>query len=264
MKYSFATLGCPEWSLEKIAAEAKRMGYDGVELRASPDGNHLRPDEPAESCEKIRKLFADHGVSIACLMGYTNFAVADDDTRLKGAGTVESLVNTAASLGCPTVRIFGGDAKGEPLQAMVDRVVASLTPLAAKAERANVKLAFETHDAWCDPKNLMQVLDRVPSKALGICWDIANTSSRSAHDATWQAMKSRVVHVHAKDITGEKHQCVLAGTGDARLAEALAMLRRDGYNGFVSFEWEKKWQPTIPEPEVAFPAFIKFAKQHAA
>ena len=33
MKLSFATLGCPKWTLEQIAANAKAMGFDGVELR---------------------------------------------------------------------------------------------------------------------------------------------------------------------------------------------------------------------------------------
>jgi hypothetical protein len=29
MKLSFATLGCPGWNLERIADEAKAMGYEG-------------------------------------------------------------------------------------------------------------------------------------------------------------------------------------------------------------------------------------------
>ena len=31
MKLAFATLGRPTWSLERIAGEAARMGFDGVE-----------------------------------------------------------------------------------------------------------------------------------------------------------------------------------------------------------------------------------------
>lgn len=33
MKLAFATLGCPAWTLEQIAVNAKAMKYDGVELR---------------------------------------------------------------------------------------------------------------------------------------------------------------------------------------------------------------------------------------
>ena len=33
MKRSFTTLGCPDWSFDRILKEAGRMGYTGVEIR---------------------------------------------------------------------------------------------------------------------------------------------------------------------------------------------------------------------------------------
>jgi hypothetical protein len=37
----------------------------------------------------------------------------------------------------------------------------------------------------------------------------------------------------------------------------MQLLKNEGYDGYYSFEWEKKWHPYLPEPEVAFPHFIK-------
>jgi glucosamine-6-phosphate deaminase len=51
----------------------------------------------------------------------------------------------------------------------------------------------------------------------------------------------------------------LPGEGDVPAARVLARLARDGYAGFVSFEWEKRWHPEIAEPEVALPSFIRWA-----
>jgi sugar phosphate isomerase/epimerase len=260
MKYSFATLGCPNWTIDQIVTEAKRMGYDGVELRTAADGNHIKPDESPESCEKIKERFARDGIAIAALMGYTNFADPDEAVRTKSGETAQSLIKTAAALGCPIVRFFGGDTKGEDHAVAVERIVASLKPLVPVAEKHGVKLAFETHDAWVNPANLMQVLDQVPSPSIGVCWDIANTSKKYDHKESWDGIKARVIHVHAKDIVPGGHECVLPGTGAARLSDAVALLRGAGYNGYLSFEWEKKWQAQIAEPEVAFPAFIKFAR----
>ena len=65
MKLSFATLGCPNWTLEQIAANAQTMGYDGVELRGVA-GEHIGADEPPAERVRIRRLFEAHGVAFAC------------------------------------------------------------------------------------------------------------------------------------------------------------------------------------------------------
>jgi sugar phosphate isomerase/epimerase len=46
--------------------------------------------------------------------------------------------------------------------------------------------------------------------------------------------------------------------------EQLQALRQHGYEGYVSVEWEKKWHPEIPEPEVALPQHIALLKQWIA
>lgn len=33
MKLSFSTLGCPEWSFDKVLDEAERLGFQGIEIR---------------------------------------------------------------------------------------------------------------------------------------------------------------------------------------------------------------------------------------
>jgi len=43
MKLSFTTLGCPDWSLEQIAKNARAFGFDGVELRTHADAITSRP-----------------------------------------------------------------------------------------------------------------------------------------------------------------------------------------------------------------------------
>jgi sugar phosphate isomerase/epimerase len=261
MKFSFATLGCPAWSLERIASEARLMGYDGVELRTHADGNHVPVDASAEACQKIRELFQRESVAIPCLMGYTNFAVPDDAAREASEQTCRSLIRTAANLKCPTVRFFGGSSKEDQAADVLRRVATSLKKVLPLAEQNGVTLAFETHDAWCEPSELIRLMDELTSPRLGVCWDIANTSQRIAHERIWRALKPRIVHVHAKDI-GETHKAIaLPGEGTVRLSEALAMIAADGYEHWVSFEWEKKWNPGIADPEVALPHFIEFARR---
>jgi sugar phosphate isomerase/epimerase len=46
---------------------------------------------------------------------------------------------------------------------------------------------------------------------------------------------------------------VLLGQGEVPVQEMIALLAHDGYQGWVSVEWEKRWHPEIEEPEVALP-----------
>jgi sugar phosphate isomerase/epimerase len=65
----------------------------------------------------------------------------------------------------------------------------------------------------------------------------------------------RLQFVHFKD--AREGKLALPGEGELPFAEFIAAFKQIGYDGWISFEWEKMWRPEIPEPEVAFPAFIK-------
>jgi hypothetical protein len=41
------------------------------------------------------------------------------------------------------------------------------------------------------------------------------------------------------------------------MENVLLMLHAGGYKGTLSFEWEKKWEPALEEPEVAFPRYVQ-------
>lgn len=38
----------------------------------------------------------------------------------------------------------------------------------------------------------------------------------------------------------------------------MKTLTQNGYEGYLSFEWEKKWHPELPDASEAFPAFIQY------
>ncbi|MEW5977509.1 MAG: hypothetical protein AB1898_17085 [Acidobacteriota bacterium] len=40
------------------------------------------------------------------------------------------------------------------------------------------------------------------------------------------------------------------------------MLKRGGYQGYFSLEWEKRWHFEMVGPEVAFPDFVARMKEH--
>ena len=70
-------------------------------------------------------------------------------------------------------------------------------------------------------------------------------------------------HVHVKDFQrcAEGVQYVLTSQGAFPWQDLSAALKQLRYNGFVSFEWEKKWHPELEDATIAVPHFAKqFAK----
>lgn len=261
MKLSFTTLGCPDWDIETIAANAKAFGYHGVELRTAPDGNHLSPDAPAAEVARVAAVFRDAGAPVMSVMGYTRFALADAAEVAANQALMRKLLAIAAGLGARYVRTFGGQIPaGADKDRMTDTVATALAPLAREAADRGITIGFETHDDWCAGDRVMRVVDRVDSPGLGVVYDIFNAfhSGLESWETTYEKVKGRIAYCHLKDGYRKpdgKLAYVLVGAGELPIAGLLARFKRDGYDGFFSFEWEKKWHPELEPPERAFPQF---------
>jgi hypothetical protein len=40
----------------------------------------------------------------------------------------------------------------------------------------------------------------------------------------------------------------------------ISLLQQNGYEGYYTFEWEKKWHPELEGGEVAFPQYVEYMK----
>lgn len=261
MKLSFTTLGCPDWNLEDIARNAKSYGYDGIELRTAPDGNHLSPDASASEAQRVAKLFRDAGVPVMSIMGYTRFAFLDQAEITKNQELMRKLIPMAVAMQVPFIRTFAGQLpKGADRDRIVRNVAEALKPLAAEAHAQGITIGLETHDDWCGGDLVMQVVNIINSKGFGIVYDIYNAfhSGIEPWDVTYEKVKAHIVYCHLKDgytgLDGNAHY-VFLGAGDLPVREMLARFKSDGYDGFFSFEWEKKWHPHLAPPEESFPHF---------
>ena len=53
------------------------------------------------------------------------------------------------------------------------------------------------------------------------------------------------------------------GAGDVPIHDIVDTLVKDGYDGYFSIEWEKKWHPELPDCETEFPAYPKFVRNRS-
>ena len=133
------------------------------------------------------------------------------------------------------------------------------------AEQAGVAVGIETHDDFSSAATIARALADVPSRAVGAVWDMYHTARMGETPAeALSLVGDRLLNVHLKDArrNGDSLELCLLGEGDIPVQDVLRLLKQRGYDDFVSVEWEKKWHPELPEPEVAFPHHIALLRSY--
>jgi sugar phosphate isomerase/epimerase len=261
IKLAFSTLGCPQWELPQVARAAREYGYVGVELRALGGGLDLlgRPEFRPGAVARTREWFASEGLEVCCVDTSCKFDSADEAERRAQEEEAARHCELAASLGAPLIRVFPdlvpeGSTHGETR----DRVAESLRRVAERAPEG-VRVGLETHGDFAAGRASAEVVRLAGHPALCIIWDAANSfSAGEAVEESAAAVAPYLAHVHLRDARpeGKEHWTpVLAGRGLVPFGGVAAALKGLGYEGFVSFEWEKFWHPEIEEPEVSLPDF---------
>jgi sugar phosphate isomerase/epimerase len=266
MKISFTTLACPDWPWEKIVEEAARLGYDGIEIRGIEGDLFLPkcgPFLPENRTATLRDL-QRRGLQICCMDTSCVFhdATKFDFSLEEGKVTID----LAEEMGVPYIRIFGDaildQSRREETIAQVARGAAELSRY---AQGKGVTVLMETHGDFADSNAMLAVIQAVESDAFGVLWDINNPYKYEPGESmkeTYDKLNRYIKHTHIKDSLGRGHtqKMTLAGEGDVPIGECISILRDNGYEGWLSFEWEKRWHPDIEEPEVALPQFIRYMK----
>lgn len=261
-KLCFSTLSCPDWTWERIVSEAQRIGFSGLEVRGLEGEMYLPRVQPflPENIDATRAHLAELGLTIVCLGSSAAFHVANVEPPVAEA---KEYVDLARRLQAPYVRVFGNNVPASAERSEVARqIAAALQEVGEYAEGTGVQVLLETHGDFCRSEHLLEILQNVDTQAVGLVWDIHHTVRHGGEsvEATYRMLGSYIHHVHLKDarlVDGRSVAC-LPGAGDVPLAEAVRVLRRGGYAGWYSLEWEKRWQPSIAEPEEVLPAFVRY------
>ena len=123
----------------------------------------------------------------------------------------------------------------------------------------------ETHDCLRSMDNLRALQAALGERPAKILWDSHHTWKRGSDDAleTWEALRPYVEHVHFKDSIALPASrgdffYVPPGAGEFPLSSLFERLRRDGFSGPVSFEWERQWHPTLTALEEVIPALAQW------
>lgn len=252
MKIACGTVTFRECSLQHALERIKNAGYDYVEPQATaPFCPHVDvdKDDPA----KFAALIKNMGFKGATALWATHGALLVDPLSVEyGIKCVE----WAAAAGIPGINLGDGFKSNDmndddAINLLEDR----LGKILQAAQRCKTYVAIEPHGTFSlSAEGLKKLMSLSTSPWLGINYDTANihrasyvethgntylwrsTGTRSDEVAVLKTIVDRVVHVHVKDLAGEK--CVALGLGDVNLKGCIEVLVKAGYDGALSLETE--------------------------
>ena len=241
MKYAFMSFSCPELSLGQMLSLASRSGYDGIEPRLGAGHRHgveIETDKVQRMA--IRKLAQESGIVICCLA--TSCRFADPASVEENRNLAHQVIDLASDIGTPVIRVFGG-AFPESLsrQEAIHQVASSLQSLVGHAKERGVTLCLETHDAWCNPGHVAEVMERVDDPVIGVNWDIQHpirTCGWTVEQA-YSALRPWLRHVHFHDGTLNQDRLEMkpVGEGVYHPDRVVDLLLSNHYSDFLSGEW---------------------------
>jgi sugar phosphate isomerase/epimerase len=279
MKISFTSLGCPGWDLDTICRRGQEYGYDGVDFRGYLDTIDVTtlPLFTTQVAEVRRKL-ADAGLATSGIS--TSIKVCDADLLEKNLEEARRTIDLANGLGTSNLRVFGGGDLNRYSREELSRVGCdTVEQLLALDGASELHWLFETHDNWIKASDCRLLLDNIPNPAFGALWDMGHTPRVGGEtpQETYDAIGPRVGYTHIKDAVFDPNhpqamsenfdgkvvvgwRYTIPGSGQLPLAEAIALLKSKGYDGWLMFEHEKRWHPDLLEPEDILPAYANWVR----
>ncbi len=261
---SFTTLGCPSWTLKQIVENAAKLGYAAVDFRGLLDTLDITTSpEFTSDLDVTRRLLADHDVAVSGIATSARFAVTDKEELQKNFDEARRNMSLAAELNAPVLRVYGGRVPdGYTVETILPTLVENLIKIGDEAEAHGVTLALETHDDWTDSAVFARLMQAVDHPRVRVLWDLHHPYRTNGEppEVTYNNLAPYTVSTHVKDslpTADGGHHYTLLGQGDVPLKAMLDLLVGGGYDGYAILEWEKRWIPDLPEPEVAFPQYVQ-------
>jgi sugar phosphate isomerase/epimerase len=212
--------------LRFVAHCADVLGVAGVEFQDI----HFPETRPAY-LDRLRRAAVDRGLAIIGIGVHNDFGRADPCLRASEVVKVKQWVEVAERIGAPLVRVFAGWPEGSAEARWAD-MVAALREAAAFAHAAGVRLALENEAAFTpSAAEHLRIVAEVGSSGLGLLLDTGN------YPAGWSSVErsaAHAIHVHAKfwRVSPDGAEPTMD------YPALLAALRRRGYGGWITFEYE--------------------------
>ena len=224
---------------ETQCAHVVSLGLKFIEFRSAWGTNVL--DLTAEQLAEAKAILEVHGLAVSSIGSPIGKIFIDEpfEPHLERA---RHAVEVANYFGARFIRIFSFFMReGMDVDAQRSAVIDRMRALAEAAAAGNVVMIHENEkDIYGDiPRRCLDIVASVGSPALRATWDPANfvqVGVARPFDEGWSLLRPYIEYMQIKDAVAATGEVVTAGNGDGQVAETIAALKADGFDGFFSLE----------------------------
>jgi sugar phosphate isomerase/epimerase len=236
MKLSLLTylLG-KDMDLAELLEVCHEAGIPGVEFRAELDHKHgVELERSPEERAEIKQRCQDAQVAICCVATGCKFEYPEADKRQEDIDRAKRYVDLASDLGAPRIRVFGNAfPEGISRNQVIENVGAALREIAEHGTHRDVDVCLEMHGDFYAWEYTLQAVQLANHPRVGIVHNCDPREMKFGPIASfYEPVKTYVRHVHMHSLEDGYPYPAL-----------LAMLKRDGYSGYLSLEADASEEP---------------------
>lgn len=254
MKISFTTMATPELSVPEQFAVARAYGFDSIDLRMMVrGGGEISENLTQEEADAIVK--ASQGIEIASLLCYNEKVESGKETM---SASLRLHMELAKKLRIPMIRIFTGKLETAAAQEQLVEILKDVL----QSDQTGTKIAMQNHlNSSVTLHQALEVCKAVGHPRLSI---IASPDHSVLIAEEYLSLLPELApytsQLYVADMN-ENRKAVLPGQGIMPFDQILRSLRDNGFDGSVSFKWERCWHPEIQPYETAFAAFVPWIRE---
>ena len=240
--------------------KAAEMGFDGIEfVELTPCENSTHEDRLAYAAQ-IRKEAEKYGIEIVAYTIGANLYQLTDEKNEEEVERVKKALDVAAVLGAKVLRhdvCYSEKYNGVVIsfERMLPTIAKNARAITEYAKGLGIRTSTENHGYIAqDSDRVEKLFNTVASDNYGILIDVGNFACADEDSATAVSrLANYALHVHVKDFVkkpfGSEEEGICTrgcnrliacavGDGDIPVKQCIAILKRAGYDGYVSIEFE--------------------------
>lgn len=291
MKLAGHTMGTPEYTLDEAIELFAKIGLEGIEIIVQNDGYKCAISEEASDEEvlSVKKKVEAAGLKVSGLTPYLNlFNDLDEAVREEECRKLKRVIDMAHLIGTKRIRIYGGkfvDGETDEDGKKLAQLVKSMRECGDYAAKFDIKLCLENHfgTMTTTAARTAEIIKAIDHPNVGVLYDQANIAFFPAeeYEEAIELQKGKIFYVHCKDLVykggvpqkpkfsmvshvSEDERTVssrIPGQGILDWPGILRKLKEVGYDGWISFEYERRWQKIdLPDASVGMPQAAEYIK----
>jgi len=196
---------------------------------------------------ELKNIMSTFKVKPAAIMGTIDFGVSE--RRLsEQLSALKKHLDAADHLGTDVIRVFASLVPEQYIdEHMIRRTINNISKARSLIEDVDIKLGLENHfGITSTAEDVLRILEDVGSPCVGATYDPANfVVSKEDPVRAGRKLAPHIIHTHLKGCvytgTGRwaGYEFVETGAGIVDYKAVLSNLKKDGYDRYLSLEYEK-------------------------